>query len=87
MKISRTIVNETKRNIYVLVGIWIIAGVEEPSLFGNLSWTLHYNYVIVHFIHNNCPYFFLLYGSSDHALTVLATLLITVAWWNWLSGS
>jgi len=58
MKISRTIVNETKRNIYVLVGIWIIAGVEEPSLFGNLSWTLHYNYVIVHFIHNNCPYFF-----------------------------
>jgi len=37
MKISRTIVNETKRNIYVLVGIWIIAGVEEPSLFGNLS--------------------------------------------------
>jgi len=41
---------------------------------------------IVHFIGNNCLYFFC-YDWSAHALTALATLPISVAWWNCYTSS
>ena len=87
MKISRNTVNGPKRNNYILVGIWVIACIQEPShhfykppvdyVFSCLC------YVIVHFIRNNCLYFV----RSARALTVLAWLLYQLLWHGRTSSS
>ena len=72
MKILRNTVNGPKRNNYILVGIWVIACIQEPSHhFLQTSRRLRIFMLVlrvVHFIRNNCLYFVRL----ARALTVLA---------------
>jgi len=80
MKISRNTANGPKRNNYILVGIWVIACIQEPSHhFLQTSRRLRIFMLVLRgssLYSINCLYFV----RSARALTVLAWLLYQLQW-------
>ena len=80
IKISRNTVNGPKRSNYILVGIWVIACIQEPSHhFLQTSRRLRIFMLVLRgssLYSINCLYFV----RSARALTVLAWLLYQLQW-------